>query len=174
MAFFDNLSGIISEKGKEAATVAKKVAEIANLKGRIAGVETEIKKNYRKIGEAYFEAYKDAEVSCEFEELVQAIRDAKATVAEMTSKLNELKGDSECKSCGSAMKAGSSFCSNCGAKVEVEYFDEEDCDCDHECDCVSEEEKYEGFVSEVVEEVAEELEDVVEELEEIVEQCDNK
>ena len=83
MAFFDNLSEIISEKGKEAATAAKKVAEIANLKGRIAGVETEIKKSYRKIGEAYFEAYKDAEVSCEFEELVQVIRDAKATVAEL-------------------------------------------------------------------------------------------
>ena len=126
MAFFDNLSEIISEKGKEAATVAKKMAEIANLKGRIAGVETEIKKNYRKIGEAYFEAYKDAEVSCEFEEFVQAIREAKATVAEMTAKLNDLKGDSECKSCGSTLKAGSSFCSNCGAKVEVEYFDEED------------------------------------------------
>ena len=43
----NNLSEIISEKGKEAATAAKKVAEIANLKGRIAGVETEIKKSYK-------------------------------------------------------------------------------------------------------------------------------
>ena len=32
MAFLDNLSGILSEKGKEAAEVAKKVAEIANLR----------------------------------------------------------------------------------------------------------------------------------------------
>ena len=162
MAFFENLSELISEKGKEAATVAKKMAEIANLKGRIAGVETEIKKNYRKIGEAYFEAYKDAEVSCEFEEFVQAIREAKETVAEMTAKLNELKGDSECKNCGNTVKAGSSFCSNCGTKVEVEYFDEEDCDCDCECDCVAEEEKYEGFASEVVEDEVEELEEIEE------------
>ena len=159
MAFFDNLSEIISEKGKEAATAAKKVAEIANLKGRIAGVETEIKKSYRKIGEAYFEAYKDAEVSCEFEELVQAIRDAKATVAELTAKLNELKGDSECKDCGSTIKAGSSFCSNCGAKVEVEYFDEEDCT--EECDCCVEEETFEDLIVYADDEV-EELEDVVE------------
>ena len=91
MAFFDNLSEIISEKGKEAATAAKKVAEIANLKGRIAGVETEIKKSYRKIGEAYFEAYKDAEVSCEFEEFVQAIRDAKATVEVLSVLIVALK-----------------------------------------------------------------------------------
>ena len=160
MAFFDNLSEIISEKGKEAATVAKKVAEIANLKGRIAGVETEIKKNYRKIGEAYFEAYKDAEVSCEFEEFVQAIREAKANVAEMTAKLNDLKGASECKSCGSILKAGSSFCSNCGAKVEVDYFDEEDCEEDFDCNCV-EEETFEDLVVDADDEV-EELEDVVE------------
>lgn len=165
MAFFDNLSEMISGKGKEAAEVAKKVAEIANLKGKISGVETEIKKNYRKIGEAYFEAYKDAEVSCEFEEYVQAIRDAKVAVAEMKAKLNELKGEAECKGCGSSVKAGSSFCPNCGTKVEVEYFDEEDCDCDCECDCVAEEDKFEGFV----EEVADAVEDAVEELEEIVE-----
>ena len=160
MAFFDNLSEIISEKGKEAATVAKKMAEIANLKGRIAGVEAEIKKNYRKIGEAYFEAYKDAEVSCEFEEFVQAIREAKDAVAEMTAKLNDLKGDSQCKSCGSTLKAGSSFCSNCGAKVEVEYFDEEDCEEDFDCDCV-EEETFEDLVVDADDEV-EELEDVEE------------
>ena len=159
MAFFDNLSEIISEKGKEAASAAKKMAEIANLKGRIAGIETEIKKNYRKIGEAYFEAYKDAEVSCEFEEFVQAIRDAKVTIAEMTVKLNELKGDNECKCCGSVVKAGSSFCSNCGTKVEVEYFDEDDCEEDCECGCA--EETFEDIVAEADDEV-EELEEVIE------------
>ena len=126
MAFFDNLSEIISGKGKEAAEAAKKVAEIANLKGKISGVETEIKKNYRKIGEAYYEAYKAAEVTCEFEEYVQAIRDAKKTVEELTYKLNELKGEVECKGCGSQIKAGHAFCPKCGTKVEVEYFDDED------------------------------------------------
>ena len=49
MAFLDNLSELISEKGKGAAEAAKKVAEIANLKGKISGVENEIKRNYRKI-----------------------------------------------------------------------------------------------------------------------------
>ncbi|MBR4982032.1 MAG: zinc ribbon domain-containing protein [Lachnospiraceae bacterium] len=147
MDFFDNLSEMISSKGKEAKEVAKKVAEIANLKGKISGLETEVKKNYRKIGEAYYEAYKAAEVTCEFEEYVQAIRDAKKSIEELTFKLNELKGDLECKGCGSQIKAGSAFCPNCGTKVEVEYFDDED---------------------EIVEE-AEEASDEVEELEEVVE-----
>ena len=80
-------------------------------------------------------------------------------MAELTAKLNELKGDSECKDCGSTIKAGSSFCSNCGAKVEVEYFDEEDCT--EECDCCVEEETFEDLIVDADDEV-EELEDVVE------------
>lgn len=155
MAFFDNLSEMISGKGKEAKEVAKKVAEIANLKGKISGLETEIKKNYRKIGEAYYEAYKGAEVTCEFEEYVQAIRDAKKTVEELTFKLNELKGDLECKGCGSQIKAGSAFCPNCGTKVEVEYFDEED-------EIVEEVVEAQEVVSDEVEELEEVVEDITE------------
>ena len=126
MAFFENLSEVLSSKGKEAAEAAKKVAEIANLKGQIAGVNTEIKKHYVKIGEAYFESYKDSEVDCEFEEDVQAIRDAKKAVAELEKRLRQLKGNIECTACGSQIDAESSFCPKCGAKVEVEFFDEED------------------------------------------------
>lgn len=126
MEFFENLSELISGKGKEVAEAAKKMAEIANIKGKISGVETEIKKNYRKIGEAYYEAYKAAEVTCEFEEYVEAIRDAKKKVEELNFKLNELKGELVCKGCGSQIKADNAFCPKCGTKVEVEYFDEED------------------------------------------------
>ena len=126
MAFFDNLSEVLTSKGKEAAEAAKKVAEIANLKGQINGIEAEIKKNYRKIGEAYFEAYKDAEVTCEFEEQVQAIRDAKKAVAELEKKVRELKGNVKCSVCGEMINADSAFCPKCGAKVEEEFFDEED------------------------------------------------
>ena len=126
MTFLDNLSEIISEKGKEAAGAAKRIAEIANLKGQISGMETEIKKNYRKIGEAYYEAYKEAEVTCEFEEYVQAIRDTRKAIDELKRKVNELKGDRECKGCGSLIKSDSMFCPKCGTKVETDFFDDED------------------------------------------------
>ena len=59
MAFFENLTEALSSKGKEAAEAAKRVAEIANLKSQIGTINVEIKKNYRKIGEAYYDAYKD-------------------------------------------------------------------------------------------------------------------
>lgn len=159
MAFFDNLSEMIAGKGKEAADAAKKVAEIANLKGKISGLETDIKKNYYKIGKAYYEAYKAAEVTCEFEEYVQAIRDAKKAAEELQYKVNELKGEVECKGCGSQIKAENAFCPNCGTKVEVEYFDEED--------EMTDEDSFEVVASD--DEVQEVDEDEVEELEEISE-----
>jgi hypothetical protein len=130
MAFFENLSETLSSKGKEAAEAAKRLAEVANLKNQINGIEAEIKKQYRKIGEDYYEAYKDAEVTCEFEESVQTIRDAKKTAAELRKKVRELKGDIECPNCGSQIPADSAFCPQCGAKVEIEYYDEADTDAD--------------------------------------------
>lgn len=125
MSFFENFSEKLTTKGKEATAVAKKVAEIANLKNKISGIDVEIKKNYRKIGEAYFETYKDAGVTCEFEEYVQAIRDAKKAMIELNKKVRELKGAIECTSCGSQIDATSNFCPRCGAKVETESFKEE-------------------------------------------------
>lgn len=172
MEFFDNLSELLSEKGKEAAQTAKRVAEIANLKGQISGIKTEIKKNYRKIGEAYYEAYKSAEVGCEFEEYVQAIRDAERTLEELNHKVGELKGESKCKNCGSFLKADSIFCSKCGAKVEEEFFDEEDAEEDFFDDDTAEEKDAEDFFDD---EDAEEddqalfVDDEVEELEEVEE-----
>ena len=126
MAFFENLGEVLSSKGKEAAEAAKKMAEIANLKGQISGINIEIKKHYTKIGEAYFESYKDAEIGCEYEEHVQAIRDAKNAVAELEKRLRELKGTMECQSCGNPIDAECVFCPKCGVKVEVDFFDEED------------------------------------------------
>ena len=173
MDFFGNLSELISEKGKGAAETAKKVAELANLKGQIGGVKAEIKKNYRKIGEAYYEAYKNAEVSCEFEEYVQSIRDAQKTLVELTHKVSELKGQAECKGCGKPMRSEDAFCPKCGTKVEVEFFDEDDTE---ETDFYKEESveetetKEEDFFDDD-DEVSEEMfiDDEVEELEEVEE-----
>ena len=162
MAFLDNLSGILSGKGKEAADAAKKVAEIANLKGKISGLETEIKKNYIKIGKAYYEAYKSAEVTCEFEEYVQAIRDARKAADELKYKVNELKGEIECKGCGSQIKSGTSFCPNCGTKVEIEYFDEEDDEVIEVADADVTEETVEGATEETVSDEVEEIEEITE------------
>ncbi|MBQ9990983.1 MAG: zinc ribbon domain-containing protein [Lachnospiraceae bacterium] len=125
MSFFENISETLTSKGKEAAEAAKKVAEVANLKGQINGIKTEIKKNYMKIGEAYYEAYKDSDVVCEFEENVQSIRDAKRAVEELEKKIRDIRGDIKCPQCESLIPSDCAYCPRCGAKQE-EFFDNED------------------------------------------------
>lgn len=126
MTFFENISETLTAKGKEAAEAAKKVAEVASLKGQISGIQTEIKKNYRKIGEAYYEAYKDSDVVCEFEENVQSIRDAKRAVEALEKKIRDLRGDIKCQKCESLIPADCVFCPKCGVKLEPDYYDSED------------------------------------------------
>lgn len=170
MAFFDNWGEVISGKGKEAAQTAKRMAEIANLKGQISGYESEMKKNYRNIGKAYYEAYRDKDVTCEFEEYVQAIRDAEKAAGELQRKIDELKGERECSECGSKMKNGSVFCSNCGAKVEYEFFDEEDAEVIDESMPADEE----TFFYDVPAATVAEAVDEVEELEEVEETAETE
>ncbi|MBR5578006.1 MAG: hypothetical protein IKW28_03305 [Lachnospiraceae bacterium] len=126
MAFFENLSEVLTSKGREAAEAAKKMAEIANLKGQISGVNIEIKKHYAKIGEAYFEKYKEIDIDSEFEESVQAIRDAKNAIEALEKRLKALKGTAECQSCGNPIDVQYTFCPKCGEKVAEDFFDEED------------------------------------------------
>lgn len=153
MAFFDNIGDVLSNKGKEAADAAKKLAEIANLKAQIANGEAEVRKNYRKLGEAYYNAYKDSEVTCEFEEQIQAVRDAAKAVAELQKKVNTLRGGMECSQCNAVIPVDSAFCPKCGHKIEKDFFDEEDTVVD---DTVVEDTIVEEAATETVEETTSE------------------
>lgn len=128
MAFLDNLSEIITTKGKEAADKAKSLADIASLKTQISSCESVVNKNLKKIGQLYFEEYKDSDVVCEFEEQVQAIRDAKKAIEDLEQKIHEIKGTKVCSSCGAVILGDSAFCSKCGTKLEEDFFDDDDAD----------------------------------------------
>ncbi|MBQ3105495.1 MAG: zinc ribbon domain-containing protein [Lachnospiraceae bacterium] len=126
MDFFGTIGDVISGKGKEAADAAKKLAEVTSLKTQIGTQEAEIKKKYRMLGEAYYEAYKDSEITCEFEEQVQEIREVRAAIQELEKKVYDLKGCKECPSCKAVVADDSCFCSKCGASLKEEGDREEE------------------------------------------------
>lgn len=127
MSFWENLGETISVKGKEVAGKAKDVTDIVSLKGQITTCENTIIKNYKDIGKAYFEAHKDVEPS-EYEEQMTAIRNAQNAIEELEKKIRKIKGAKHCSTCGADVPVDSVYCPKCGAKMEDEFYDEEEDD----------------------------------------------
>lgn len=91
MEFFDKLEETITTKSKEVADKAKKMAEIAGLRGQIGTCEEVLKKNYLEIGKLYFELYGDMPEE-PFGKYCHSIKNAKNNVDELEQKIREIKG----------------------------------------------------------------------------------
>ncbi len=130
MAFWDNFSESITEKGKKVADKAKTFTDIASLKGQIASYENTILRTYKEIGHDYYAAHKDDE-NPEFEQYFDTIKKAEATIADLKKRIGELSGTRHCSSCDNDVPNDSVFCPKCGTKMEEDsFFDEEDVECD--------------------------------------------
>ncbi len=125
MAFWEEFSETISLKGKEMADKAKNFTDIASLRGQIVSQENIILRYYREIGRAYYEAHKE-DITKEFPEQMSEIENAEKMIADLEKRIAELRGTKKCDACGNSVPDDSIFCPKCGAKLEEEFFDEED------------------------------------------------
>ena len=125
MAFFEDLTKKAKNAAAVAADKAKDAAELTKLSVAIAGEQKEIDKLCRSIGEWFVNEY-EGEIPEGVKDLVQAVADAKAKIAELeASKVKEAAPEVEvvepvaepktCPVCGAA--ADSKFCPQCGAPM---------------------------------------------------------
>lgn len=124
MAFFDELSRTLSDKGKEAAQKAKEAAGVLQLKAQIASEKSKLKELYGAVGVLYYKKHRDDEDN-EFQDLFREIGNVLTNVAAMEANLQEMDGTIICPSCKKPMKKGSSFCSRCGAALKTETEDDD-------------------------------------------------
>lgn len=125
MAFWENFGETITAKSKEMADKAKNFTDIASLKGQIVAQENAILRYYKEIGREYYSAHKDDETA-ECQAQFESIKKAEGIIEELQKKIAELSGTKHCKACDSDVPEDSAFCPKCGAKLEDDYFDEED------------------------------------------------
>lgn len=125
MAFWENFGETITAKSKEMADKAKNFTDIASLKGQIVAQENAILRYYKEIGREYYSAHKDDEAA-ECQTQFESIKKAEGIIEELQKKIAELSGTKHCKACDSDVPEDSAFCPKCGAKLEDDYFDEED------------------------------------------------
>lgn len=117
MAFFEDLGKKVSQTGQEALKKTKIMAEITRINSRIAAEKRVIADNIGKIGEKYYELYCD-NPDANLAPYVEAIKESHRKIEDYEDQINRLKGVDCCPKCGAELKAGTLFCSACGARSE--------------------------------------------------------
>ena len=124
MGFLDDVGKKITSAGREAMDMAKDLADTAKLNSEISEQAKRIENAYSEIGKKFFELHA-GDHEADFDEQFGVIFTAKARIAELEKKKEEIKGNSGtkaatgkfCPSCGQPVDEGAAFCKNCGAKI---------------------------------------------------------
>lgn len=125
MAFFDELSKTISDKGKEAAQKAKDAAGVLQMKAQIASEKSKLKELYGAVGVLYYKKHRDDE-DTEFDDLFREIGNVLTNVAAMEEKVQTMEGAHVCPNCKKVMRKDALFCSYCGTALRTEEEDQEE------------------------------------------------
>ena len=109
MAFFDELSRTLSDKGKEAAQKAREAAGVLQMKAQIASEKSKLKELYGAVGVLYYKKHRDEE-DTEFGDLFREIGNVLNNVAAMEEKVQKIEGALVCPDCKKVMKRDALFC----------------------------------------------------------------
>ena len=97
MAFFDDLSKTLSDKGKEAAQKAREAAGVLQTKAQIVSEKSKLKELYGAVGVLYYKKHRDDE-DTEFGDLFREIGNVLTNVAAMEEKVQQMEGAYVCPS----------------------------------------------------------------------------
>lgn len=126
MAFFGELSKVISDKSREAAGKVKDLTGVLQLKSRLSAEKEKVNKAYITLGKAYYETQK-ALAEEAFPEEMKTIAAGLIRMAELEDEIAELEGTRTCAECGARVERNAAFCSKCGAPMtEPEPLEEEE------------------------------------------------
>ncbi len=119
MDFFDNALN----KAKEVIDVAYKKTEevVVTEKQRfdIASLNSKIDKDYKALGQLYFNLYKDSEdIPEEARPLFADIKEKLLKVKELKEEIGESKNKAVCPHCQNYIAKNSVFCSICGERIK--------------------------------------------------------
>lgn len=116
--FFENLGKTLSETAKSVGEKTDEFITIQKLRSQQTSLESEVKKNYRIIGEMVFQKFVDGEAYCE--EIAEACREImqlQSEIAECKETIAEKKGQIICPACGASAPREADFCMKCGSPI---------------------------------------------------------
>ena len=116
MAGWEDIKETLFAAGRDVSQKAKEVSEIAKLKMDIRAKEDFVEKQFADLGRIYYEATKEHAVGEDIERF-QVIEEALDEVKRMKQQVLDIQGALECPKCGKKVPQGTTFCSDCGAKI---------------------------------------------------------
>lgn len=104
---------------KSVSKTSGDIIKSTKLSMNLASEEDRLKKIYMEIGKKVHEIYQyGGSLGKFFDEQYEAIQDCEAKIADLTEKLNVVKGARLCPKCGKNVEKASEFCPKCGAGME--------------------------------------------------------
>ena len=119
MDFFDNAIN----KAKEVVDIAYKKTEEVVLtekqKFDIASLNSKIDKDYKALGQIFYQLYKDNEdIPNDAKNLIKNINEKKLKIKELKEEIVETKNKAVCPHCQNYIPQNAVFCSVCGEKLK--------------------------------------------------------
>lgn len=117
--YLDNAKKFITSFTKKAVKKSSEVYENTKLSIKISNIKTDIEEEYKKIGKIVYEKYKGKEISSDDAEAICSKIDLLfGKIDDLNQKMAENKDVHICPACGAEVSPESTFCANCGEKIE--------------------------------------------------------
>lgn len=117
MSLFGEIGKQLTDLGQKATVSTENFVEMNRLTNLISSLQQQIPQYYAELGKAYYELFSNGSGVPQLQQYVDAIQSVYADIDDYQSMMLKVKGIEQCPSCGAEIAVGSSFCSNCGAKI---------------------------------------------------------
>ena len=118
MSIIDGLFYKAKSTGETVGKKANELLEQTKLNLSISGVQSEIDKTFREIGQIVFDLYKNGEVfPSEISTKCADVDEKYEKIDELRSDINRIKNIKVCAQCTQISSASNDFCPKCGAKL---------------------------------------------------------
>lgn len=116
--FFENLGKTLTEKAKSVGERTDEFIAIQKLRSQQSSLESEVKKNYKVIGEMVYQKFLKGEPYGEdIVELCQEIIQLQSEIAECKETIANKRGKNICPACGASAPREADFCMKCGSAI---------------------------------------------------------
>lgn len=119
MGFFDNAINKTKEVFDVAAKKTDEVVTVEKQKFNMSSLKSKREKDYAELGKIYFDLVKDStDLTDEVRNLVDAISEKTDEINRLNEDIQSIKNKRVCPECNANVDANSTFCNNCGKKLD--------------------------------------------------------